>query len=196
MGQRQDEDDIVYGRDCPLGYNLAAPLWLPGETPKYVYMRFSLIKKCDKEECIEWPVPPNDRVFKLTQSDVDPCYWQYLGDWLVEWQLRVTVGTWCSYGLYYPPGFKWYFRADFNTQGDDARFATNICTCEPFNMCGYDGIAVVTWKLEAKAILNSLNMKALSDIFMEMRPLVDGNKVYKFCRLEDATNIAIEYESD
>ncbi len=194
MGQRMDKPDIVYGNRCTLGEQLAAPLWLPGETPKYVYMRFSEIKLCDTERCEGYPVPPNDRVFKLTQSDVDACFWNYVGDWAVEWQLRQVVGTWVSFGLYYPPGMAWYFQDDFKTQGDGARNGFNRCTCEPFNMCGVGGIAVVSWQLEAMAILNSLNMKALSDIFMEMRPLVDGNRVYKFCRLKDATNIAIEYE--
>lgn len=38
-------------------------------------------------------------------------------------------------------------------------------------------------------------MEIANDLFMEMRPLEDGNRVYKFCKLEDATNIAILYDS-
>lgn len=189
-----DKPDIVYGNRCVLGEQLAAPLWLIGETPKYVYMRFSEIKLCDTERCEGYPVPPNDRVFKLTQCDVDPCFWQYSNEWVVTWQLRKPLGTWVMFDLYHPFGMFHSFQEDFNCDTGDPRFGWNRSSCEAFNTCGQGGIAVVTWQLEAMAILNALNMKALSDIFMEMRPLVDGNKVYKFCRLEDATNIAIEYE--
>lgn len=196
MGQRQNQTEIVYGNDCWRGINLTKPLWLEGQTPKYIYLRFSEIQKCIKEICDDCPSPANDRVFKLTQSEYDPCYWDYFGDWEVHWWLQPGIPTTVRFVLFWPTLNKHYFYADFITDGDNARFAANEITCEPFGHCGYNGIAVASWRLESLDLLKSLNIKPAYDLFMEMRPLVDGNKVYKYCKLKDGTNIAIEFESD
>lgn len=196
MGQRMDEEDIVYGNDCGYGEQFDPPLWEPGETPKYVYARFSNIKKCDKEICVPYPLPPNDRVFKLEQEDWNPCSWIYLGDWNVLWWFYPPAPIKCQLFLSTPMAGPHYFENTFQPNGVPAWDCVNELTEDVPVACGKGGIGIVSWGVKARTLLKSLNMKALSDIFMEMRPLVDGNRVYKFCRLEDATNIAIEFEPD
>lgn len=189
-----DKDDIVYGNRCILGETLPKPLWAVGETPLNVYLRFSGISLCKTEQCREVPPPPNGRVFKCTQTEWDACNWKYENGLTAWWSLDPNDPVNMFVYLLYNPLNKYYFIATVPTDGDNARFATNQASCSPFNMCGYGGIVAVEWLIEPMNLLKSLNMKGMSDIFMEMHPLVDGNRIYKFCRLQDATNIKILFE--
>ncbi len=193
MGQRQDKDEIEYGNDCLLGYNLAAPLWLLGKTPKYVYIRFSQIKKCNTPECVNVASPPNDRVFKLTQEDENPCKWSYTNDWMVHWLLHQVPPTWVEFEAYHYPSSRYYFYAFYNANERDPRFTANEWDCGVYRMCGYEGIARVSWKLESLKVMDLLNIKPQKDLFMEMRPKEDGSRVYKYCKLSQSTNIKILY---
>lgn len=189
MGQRQDQTEIVYGNDCLLG-------WDPGETPKYIYLRFSKIEKCPDVPPTTYSQPPNDRVFKLTQDPEHPCAWIYdSADWYIEWYvLDAPLRVWISLRQYDP--FALHFIKWIGSPPEEGTVEHNDNqVCVP-NIGGAGGICVATWRLQSIGILNSLNIKSMSDIFMEMRPLVDGNLVYKYCRLHDATNIVIEFEPD
>ncbi|GAI71523.1 unnamed protein product, partial [marine sediment metagenome] len=65
-----------YGDDCLLKFE-------PGETPKYLYARFSKLETCPPPA----PTAPNDRVFKLTQDPELPCCWEYFSDeWYVSFE--------------------------------------------------------------------------------------------------------------
>ncbi len=196
MGQRQDKTEIEYGNDCHLGENLAAPLWLPGETPKYIYMRLSNIKKCDTPECVNVASPPNDRVFKLTQDEYDPCKWAYTNAWMVTWLLHSVPPTYAEFEVYHYPSSRYYFYDFYNANDRDPRFTANGWDCGVYRMCGYEGIARVTWKLESLKLMELLNIKPQNDLFMEMRPKDDGSRVYKYCKLSQGTNIAIAYDPD
>lgn len=188
MGQRH-KDEIVYGDDCLTCFE-------EGETPKYVYARFSNIRICKDPWCVGMPSPPNDRVFKLTQMEDHACRWRFEDDaWQVTWY-AVNPPTYGARLIINekPNWFEYFF--GFTLPEDECEtFFDNKAVCAE-GTCGVGGIGIVTWRLESIAILKSLNMKAMSDIFMEMRPLVDGNRVYKYCRLQDATNIAIEFEPE
>jgi len=194
MGQKQYLEEIAYGNNCLLGYNLAAPLWLLGETPKYIYMRFSVIKKCNTEFCVGAPSPWNDHCFKLTQSAVNPCKWTYTNDWMVTWQLVSVPPTYVHFELYHYPSEARYFYDYYNANDRDPRFTANTLGCEEIFTCGYNGIAIATWRLESIELMTALNIEKSNKILMEMRPLANGRKVYKFCGLRDSTNIAILLE--
>ncbi|GAI59157.1 unnamed protein product [marine sediment metagenome] len=185
MGQRQDKDEIVYGDDC-------VGCFPAGKTPKYVYARFSQIEKCPDP----MRVPPNDRVFKLTQNAYSPCNWFYQGStWRVEWQCAPD------------PAFVWFWLMDpetgveyFNENPaglpDEAHtYHNETPACDDFHGA-IGGIATVTWQLETIKLMGLLNIKPQKDLFMEMRPLADGKRIYKYCKLNDATNIAIEFKPD
>lgn len=196
MGHREDKDVIVYGDDCNKGEVLAKPLWANGETPKYVYVRFSGIQRCETPRCVGVPLAPNDRVFKLTQTVPDSCLWMHLGDWEVTWSLLAGLPQHVFFDLFWRPWMAHYFYADYETDGDNARFTHNQVGCGDANTCGYGGVATVEFGKESMEIRESLNIAASDKLFMEMHPLVDGNRVYKYCRLRDATNIKIEFEPD
>lgn len=194
MGQRTDDPEFEFGAACGLGFGLAAPLWLLNETPKFVYARFSMIKRCDIPSCAGKPYPPNDRVFRLEQEPGFPCWWTYHGDWDVYWQFRSVPPTWIQFGLTHTGENLWYFYDDFNANNRDPRFTHNILACTPFFDCGFDGVACIRWGPEAKHILNAINMTYEYDRFMELRPLDNGNMVYKFCRIKESTNIKILFD--
>lgn len=187
MGQRQNKDEIVYNTNCLACFD-------EGETPKYVYARFSNIQKCPGFECEDMPSPPNDRVFKLTQVDGHPCQWNFEDD---DWDVTWYAANPPTYGARLiinqkPDWYEYFF--GFTLPGDECEtFFANEAECTE-GTCGVGGWGIVTWRLECLELMESLNIKTAKDLFMEMRPLEDGSKVYKYCKLRDATNIAIKYE--
>lgn len=187
MGQRQDKDEIVYGDDCLTCFE-------EGETPKYVYARFSNVRKCVEFECIGMPSPPNDRAFKLTQMVDHPCWWRFEDD---DWRVTYYAVNPPTYGaqlvVLQKPDWISYFNGTTLPGSECETFFDNENTCAE-GECGSGGIGLVTWRLESLGIMDSLNIKTQNDLFMEMRPLADGKRVYKYCKLKDATNIAIKYE--
>ncbi len=189
MGQRQNQTDIIYGDDCSRGG------WDAGKTPKYLYARFSQIIKCPDIPPREYFTPPNDRVFKLTQKIDNPCWWLYQDDnWQVGLRVRDAPADIALY-LIDKPFDTGYFWKDFPPPVDEGTVHYSDYRDCVWNGA-HDGLGIVTWRLETLKIMEALNMAPAYDLFSEMRPLVDGNKVYKFCRLKDATNIAIEFEAD
>ncbi len=177
----------IYGDDCLIGFP-------EGETPKYMYVRFSMLVKCPDPPDQPFTTPPNDRMFKLTQDLVKPCEWRYEGTgWIVGFWY-VTPGPDFIVFLEHVPDYRFYFWGRIAPPVDEGEVYNNeLVGCAPLQGAT-GGIAAVTWTQEATNLLKSINMQRADDLFMEMRPLVDGNKVYKFCRLQDATNIAIEFE--
>lgn len=172
-------------------------LWpVPAETPKYVFARFSMMIRCP-----DWPwpgpsTPPNDHCFRLTQDDVQPCLWKFRrAPWAVNFQV-VPFPTRCWLWIDNIVDGARYFASFVETIPDEGFLYNNeMLICAPGEGAQF-GIGTVTWTQEATDLLASLNIERADDLFMELRPLVDGNKVYKFCRLRDATNIAIEFEPD
>ncbi|MBA7582480.1 hypothetical protein ES708_24408 [subsurface metagenome] len=185
MGQRQDQTEIVYGNDCLLKFDA-------GTTPKYMFARFSQLVRCPGAVAI----PPNDRAFKLTQVPGVDCMWDYdIDPWYISLEF-VAFPLATELRILHRPSADMYFFDSVAEYVDEGYVFTN-----EFGVCGLQvgavgGTGVVTWRLETIALMKALNIEPAYDLFMEMRPLVDGNKVYKYCRLKDGTNIAIEFESD
>lgn len=187
MGQRMRDEPHVYGDNCLLGFPA-------GKTPKYVYVRFSKIVKCPDPPWRSYFTPPNDRVFKLTQIEDDACFWHYQEDkWIIWFRLMAPPAASFMYLIDTHDNSAYFQDAiDFPLQ-EGTVYHNEITACTPFTGAA-GGFAAVTWTQEATNLLESINMQRANDLFMEMRPLCDGNKIYKFCRLKDATNIAIEFE--
>ena len=182
MGQRQDKDEIVYGDDC-------LAVFPEGETPMYVYARFSKIVTCPGALF----TAPNDRTFKLTQVEDHPCWWSYIQPeaWVVTFRYLPSPSR-TQLILSAPPNFLFFAKVEPTYIDEGVVLHNDQKACAGW-VHGIEGIGIVTWQLETIRLLKLLNMKSLSDIFMEMRPLVDGYRVYKFCRLHDATNVKILY---
>lgn len=185
MGQPQSKTEIVYGDDCLLKFEA-------GKTPKYMYARSSDIKTCPPPT----PTAPNDRVFKLTQDLVSPCVWEYVTNtWYVSFTYLQDPNLSRLY-IIHMLAMKWYF---FNTVAelvDEGHIFHNDNVECFWDTGGIEGIGTVTWGLESLKLMGLLNIKTAKDLFMEMRPLEDGSKVYKYCKLKDATNIAIKFDPD
>jgi len=187
MGQRQNKTEIEYGNDC-------LTCFPEGETPKYVYARFSNIRICDDPWCVGMPSPPNDRTFKLTQDEASSCKWRFEDD---DWQVTWYAVDPPTYGARLiinekPNWFEYFF--GFTLPGNECEtFFDNAAECAE-GTCGVGGWGLVTWRLESLLLMSLLNIITDYDLFMEMRPLADGARVYKYCRLKDGTNIAIKFE--
>jgi len=183
------DEPHIYGDDCLRG-------WEEGKTPKYLYVRFSKIVRCNDDPAPDWLIPPNDRMFKLTQSDRWSCLWEITTNgWHILFDLQFDPPNAILWLEHVPDGLV-YFYDVVGTPIDEGFVYTNRNPGCVFFGPTEGGIATVTWTQEATDLLEALNIQRADDLFMEMRPLVDGNKVYKFCRLRDATNISIEFEPD
>lgn len=187
MGQPMPDIPIVYGADC-------LQCWDPAKTPKYVYARFSLVKRRTDQVPDVCITPANDRMFKLTQDPMEPCAWFYdQSGWTVRFDLVMQgVGkTW----LYLDDTIgNHYYSSITDTDCEEGKVLHNDFDGTELFLCGYNGIACVTWTPQATDILKSINMEKAANLFMELRPLANGKLVYKFCKLQDATNIKILFE--
>lgn len=126
---------VEWGNDC----DMCPVLFPPGKTPKFVYVAFTGITKCEGAE----QEPPNDKLFKLTQSLVWPCSWQN------------PESAYCLVSLAYYEGYT-YLLANLLTPPDVAfdTFETapscivegipNALTCPPYHYQG--GLAHVWWE--------------------------------------------------
>lgn len=146
MGQRQNKEEIIYGDDCLTCFE-------EGETPKYVYARFSKIRKCtigDPDLCI---TPANDKVFKLEQFAEEPCVWRHLGTY---WRAFFRIAG-------APPGENYllldstrmlpYFRAFFDDCIEEGQVLHNVNPECNGMYCGTGGLGVVTWRLETLKVM-------------------------------------------
>ncbi len=181
------DEPILYGDDCLLG-------WAAGKTPKFIYVRFSKVYKCPDDPPTSYAVPPNDRAFKLEQLVGHPCNWKYTG---TNWQVIFAVtapGPRMGIRLeHFPDGIVYFENSPVIGVDEGTVYNNRLIICGPIQG-GFSGIAVVTWTPQATALLEAINLSKAQDLFMELRPLEDGKLVYKFCRLQDATNIKILFE--
>lgn len=188
MGQRMPDRPHASGDDCLC--------WAPGETPAYVYIRFSGIINCDPLPSPNCKIPPNDHKFTLTQDAISPCYYKYESpDWLVYAHLAWGVPIQTRIQLQ-DSGFRMYFLSLDPSCLPEGSVVFNTLFCAPFGACAHGGMAVITWTHQATELLEAINMQKEYGLFMELFPLVDGNLIYKFCRKRDATNVLIELEPD
>jgi len=189
MGQRMKDEPHIYGDDCLLAFP-------EDKTPKYLYARFSKIVQCPDLPPGKAFIPPNDKTFKLTQDESVPCKWVYERS---PWYVRLDVFSGPVRAVLYIRNMlsgTCFFSADEAGKLEEGTIYNSDCfMCTPL-IWGTGGIATVTWTQEATDLLKAINLERADDLFMELRPLADGNKVYKFCKLKDATNIAIEFEPD
>ncbi|GAI01352.1 unnamed protein product [marine sediment metagenome] len=187
MGQPMPDIPIEYDDDCLLGFPA-------GETPKYLYVRFSKVAKCPDEPPDVYPIPPNDRVFKLTQRPDSPCVWEYeSADWYLQFivwgpEVYTEIILWTADRKYVV-----FYNDNWGPPDEGFVYHHDRPECLP-GIPAAGGFAVVTWNPQATKLLEDINMEKARDLFMELRPLDDGKLVYKFCRLQDATNIAILFE--
>ena len=189
MGHRMKDEPHIWGPDCAIGFPA-------DETPMYIYVRFSGIIKCPDQPPVFFETPPNDRTFKLTQDEILACVWNVTtGGWRVIFEMQFDPPN-AHLNLLHLPSGQVFFLDTTDTPVDEGTVYNNNQRDCDFFKSAHGGIATVTWTQEATNLMAAINMQRGNDVFMELHPLVDGNKIYKFCRLKDATNIKIELEPD
>lgn len=187
MGQRMRDVPIVYGNDCLRG-------WDAGKTPKYIYLRFSLIVKCPDWDEVVYQIPPNDRVFKLTQDETHSCLWEVTTTgWHVILDLQFDYPNTIVWLEYMPTGGVYFFDVVPLPFDEGVVYHNKNLDCEQ-GRPSYSGIAVLTYTPQATDLLKAINITKGDDLFMELFPLDDGKLVYKFCRIAESTNIKILFE--
>lgn len=183
MGQPMPDEPHKYGNDCLLKFDA-------GKTPKYLYARFSKIETCPLAPAIA----PNDRTFTLTQHASIPCLWEHNGPiWLVSFEfilVSVLSRLWLKH---IATGSEYFLQDEPGYIDEGFVFHNGYVACAGVRQ-GIKGLGVVTWTQQATELLEKINMQRAADLFMELRPRADGKLVYKFCRLQDATNISILFE--
>jgi len=187
MGQRMTDVPIVYGVNCPDRFD-------PGNTPKYLYCRFSGMVQCPDWPPVYYTTPPNDRPFKLTQVSGIPCRWEFLDvDWFIQFTFAIGPQNTLVFLINNNDGATYFGDNPSEWTEEGYVFHNDITVCNQI-YGSRDGIAVVTWTPQATKLLESINLSKAYDLFMELRPLDNGKLVYKFCKLQDSTNIAILFE--
>lgn len=194
MGQKQHLEEYLAGNECAGCKDI---LWPVKGTPKYIYVRFALVELCPDAWCIAQPYGFNDHAFKLTQMSIDPCFWQYESSkWFIEYNCDELPQHRTHLYLDGFNGNDWdgIFRSTTEYGVKCVTFFNNQLNCGAPHICGTGGYAIVTWREESITLMSALNMEKSNKVLMEMRPLADGKKVYKYCRLKDGTNVKILLE--
>lgn len=182
MGQRQNETEPEWGNDCALKFPA-------GKTPRFVYGRFSNIVTCPGAPLIT----PNDRTFTLEQQPGIPCLWiHHAGAWRVSFEFDVFVPESHFFITHIPTGDLYFNDHEPGYIDEGFVFHNEQAACIGVQQ-GISGIGIVTWRLETLDIMKAMNMEVANNLFMEMRPLDNGSRVYKYCRIQDATNVKIKY---
>lgn len=181
------DEPILYGDDCSIGFD-------PGETPLHVYARFIGMVQCPDNPPTFYSIPPNDRVFKLTQDAAIACRWAVSsGPWDVTfWMTPAPLRT--ALTIVNSVDLGDYFAAQpLGIKAEGFVITNEILVCQPWHGA-HLGIGVVTWTPQATDLLAAINISKAYDLFMELFPIADGKLVYKFCKIKDAINIKILFE--
>lgn len=185
MGQRMPDVPIVYGDDC-------VAVWPAGKTPKYLYLRPLLIETCPGAP----KLAPNGRVFTLTQHPTAACVFSYdSADWDVSADLNAIPDK-TSILINSKAPVETYFGEQHPETIEEGKVYHNNYVGCPVGRGGFNGIIAITWTPQATELLENIVIEKGTDLFMELFPLPDGKLVYKFCRLQDATNVKILFEPD
>lgn len=184
MGQRMPDEPIEYGNNCSSCFAL-------GKTPKYVYARFFLLEGCTYGWVPPCHPPPNDRLFKLTQTAISNCLWRYeQSGWKVDFRAWYPPISGAYLQLFDDDGYNYF--SDQHTGCIDEGFVwTNGFLSCTGSSCAHSGIAVVTWTPQATELLEGLNITKAQNLFLELFPLANGDLVYKFCKRSELTNIKV-----
>lgn len=191
MGQRLPDDTIITGDAC-LGCEYY--LWDPGKTPKTVYVRFSQMVPCPEIDWSFYPLPPNNRVFTLTQNEIVPCSWGttttdgWVVAWLVFWGPLAQ-----SYLVLGRAGMLQYFTSLSAAQARCVGSFPNQLNCGGLVLSS-GGFGWVEWKQIAIDLAKALNIELAPTLFYEVFQINLRDVVYKFTDKTRHINIKCKFE--
>lgn len=177
MGTPVPDPPIDHGNDCDSCCPPAPSMWLPGETPEFVYVYFASIESCP----LAIQSPPNGRTFKLTQTVENPCKWEYWGPkWHVFWLAMDPLFLESMLYLEEVGGLGIFVSRTINCPPECFVYHSTIEVCA-WPTAGRFGIGVVHWMGIALGIIVSLSLPMASTIMHELFVTDDDKVVHKFC---------------
>lgn len=186
MGQRLEDDTIITGEPCS---GCEEVLWGIGKTPKFVYARFSQLERCPGIDWTLYPVPPNNRVFKLEQREDHPCWWRYRLDlgWEINWQICYDLPPYSKLFMGHAPGgtyFQSITPAEHKCVGSFAN--QNVCNGLFF---AHGGFGWIEWKQIAINLAKDLDITLGHHLFYEVFQIDIETVVYKFTDTTRGINV-------
>jgi len=177
MGTPVPYPSVSHATDC-IGCAFPEPtLWLPGETPEFVYAYFAGIEECP----LAIKHPPNGQTFKLTQVPLDPCRWRHEGsDWIVDWLAYDPVFGESILTLWEVGGLLQFVSRFDNCPPECHVYHSTIEVCA-WPVAARFGLGVIHWMGITLHIIVGLNLPTSSKIMHELFVTDDDKIVHKFC---------------
>lgn len=190
MGTPLPDQPIDYGDDCVVCRDAPYERWAAGETPHYVYVRFSGLVKC------VWGTyePPNGQVFRLEQDPVWPCLWFLIGTkWTVQFLPATRVPLLSQivlrdeFAQLYFDGFSVACPPEMQV------FDNSLVACNPGNQ-SKDGEATIAWNSTALSIAKAMVLPFDPQLMTEMFITPTDVPVFKYCNPRFGVNVKIKFE--
>lgn len=190
MGIREPQSPPPFGDDCSYCTGDPPKLFLPGHTPKYIYLTFHNLIAC--------PVlsvsPPNGKSFKLTQDLVYKCKYRSEGSvWIAEFWFRFATAPYSVVSLNHVSDGSAFSQEDDPCPFEFFGYQNYLSSCVP-GVCCYSGYCVVSWNSIPRDLMEGFGIEFSDRTFYEPRVHPSGDMVHKFSCERDATDIKIRRE--
>lgn len=166
-----------YGNDC-------LHCWGVGETPEFIYVTFSGVKKGDVPGSEQ---PPNGDYFKCMQQAGDPCEFVFNPSgfgWMVRLWRAPADGKWFVTLAY---DRVQHFNAwNAGCQSEHAWWSNLLWS--PIWWAGWGGWAWIFWLDAARSIVSAMNYPLDGNTNVEFFVKDGTEPVYKFCNLKYGLN--------
>lgn len=185
MGLPVPDPPEDYGNNCT---SCTPARWASGETPQWIYCMFWDIVDCGVSS---YPAP-NGEIFAMEQTAGNPCIWtKGDGVWRPDFVAKV-VGTFQSrLRLLDKDGFGFF--VDFHIQCPlEYHIYNNDQGACILAYAGSEGHGTIWWNSKITTIIESLGLRAGSDLFYELFRGTSDEIVHKFCDEYQRTNLKIQ----
>jgi len=166
----------------------------PEDTPLHIYAIFWEVLEGDEPGAFP---PPNLHCFKLVQTELEPCVWEYLN---TDFGWKVLVGvtptqTWIDLQDTINPANHYFGRTlDLSPPHEYCTFS-NIYQHE-FGNYGYGGFAFIFWLDLVKWTVSALGMDHVNDVMLETFPIDESNMIIKLCSKTLTVNVKLKFSSE
>ncbi|KKL82745.1 hypothetical protein LCGC14_1981720 [marine sediment metagenome] len=188
MGTKVIIPPVFSPTDCPGCTPPSGSRWEPGETPLDVFVYFESMTLCPSGT----PPPPNGRTFRLRQSLISSCLWEFTdASWSISWEAFVLAPLRSRLRLSDTPGF-FYFASDkVVCPPEFFVYPNDLTSCLPLRGAR-DGFAIVTWMDAINQIVFDYNLPTASQLMYEMFVKNGTSVIHKFANQERSLNVKFD----